>query len=45
MILTKLHNIKLKCAIYMCTYEFFSVKPLFKKSLAIYSIFYQETTL
>ena len=30
---TKLHNIKLKHAIYMCNYDFASVKPLSQKSL------------
>ena len=31
---TKLHNTKLKHAIYMCNYGFSSVKPLSLKSLA-----------
>ena len=42
---TKLHNIKLKHAIYMCNYDCYSVKPLSQKSLATYSFSYQETTL
>ena len=44
---TKLHNIKLKHAIYiyMCNYGSSSVKPLSQKNLAIYSISYQDTTL
>ena len=42
---TKLHNIKLKHAIYMCNYDSSSVKPLSQKSLATYSISYQDTTL
>ena len=42
---TKLHNIELKHAIYMCNYGFASVKPLSQKSLATYNISYQETTL
>jgi len=45
MVPTNLHNIKLKYAIYMCNYDFASVKPLSQKSLATYSIFYQDTTL
>ena len=40
---TKLHNIKLKHAIYMCNFGFASVKPLAQKSLA--SLSYQDTTL
>ena len=36
---SKLHNIKLKHAIYMCNYDFGSVKPLSQKSLATYSLF------
>ena len=42
---TKLHNIKLKHAIYMCNYGLSSVKPLSQKSLATYSLSYQDTTL
>ena len=42
---TKLHNIKLKYAIYMCNYGFSSVKPLSQKSLETYSLCYQNTTL
>ena len=42
---TKLHNIKLKHVIYMCNYDFPSVKPLSQKSLANYSFSYQVTTL
>ena len=38
---TKLHNIKLKHAIYMCNYGLSSVKPLSQKILAIYSLVYQ----
>ena len=41
---TKLHNIKLKYAIYMCNYGSSSVKPLSQKSLATYSLSYQKTT-
>ena len=40
-----MHNIKLKHAIYMCNYDFSSVKPLSQKSLAIYSLSYKNTTL
>ena len=36
---TKLHNIKLKLAIYMCNYDYSSVKPLSQKSLATYNFF------
>ena len=42
---TKLHNAKLKHAIYMCNYDSSSVKPLSQKSLAIDSLSYQETIL
>ena len=42
---TKLHNIKLKHGIYMCNYGSSSEKPLSPKSLATYSLSYQETTL
>ena len=42
---TKLHNIKLKHDIYMCNYGLASVKPLSQKSLATYSLSYQDTTL
>ena len=42
---TKLHNIKLKHAIYMCNYDYSSVKLLSQKSLATYSLSYQDTTL
>jgi hypothetical protein len=40
-----LHIIKLKHAIYMYNYDFSSVKPLFQKSLATYSLSYQDATL
>ena len=42
---TKLHNIKLKHAIYMCNYDFPSVKPLSQESLATYDLSYQDTAL
>ena len=42
---TKLHNIKLKHAIYMYNYGSSRLKPLSQKSLATYSLFYQDTTL
>ena len=42
---TKLHNIKLKHAIYMCNYGCSSVKPLSQTSLATYSLSYQDITL
>jgi len=42
---TKLHNIKLKHAIYVCNYGSSSVKPLFQNGLVNYSFSYQETTL
>ena len=42
---TKLHNIKLKHAIYMCHYGSSNVKPLSQKSLVTYSLFYQDTTV
>ena len=35
---TKLHNIKLKHAVYMCNYGCSSVKPLSQKNLATYSL-------
>ena len=42
---TKLHNIKLKRANYMCNYGSSRLKPLSQKSLATYSFFYQDITL